>query len=133
MRYGSEKGYDFGKVTDRILKCPVEVHKQLGPHFMEVTYHRSLGYELLAEGLEFDRECWVDVFYKGKEVDKKRVDFVIEDVIVEIKAKSEFEKKDYIQTLCYLKATKYKVALPINFGAKRIQVKRLLYTQKVED
>ena len=130
---GSEKGYDFGKVTDRILKCAVEVHKELGPYFLEVTYQRALEVELQAEGLEFDRECWLDVLYKGKKVEKKRIDFVVEDVLVEIKAKSEIEDKDYIQTLCYLKATGYKVALLINFGAKKIQVKRLLHTQKIGD
>ncbi len=120
----SRKGYDFGEVTDRILKCAIEVHKELGPFFLENTYQVALAMELQTEGLEFDRECWVDVHYKGRKVDKRRVDFLIEDVLVETKAKSALENKDYIQILSYLKACGYQVGLLINFGASRIEVKR---------
>jgi len=124
----SEKGYDFGTVTDRIIKCAIEVHREMGPFFMETTYQTALKIELRTEGLEYARECSLDVFYKGISVDKRRVDFLIEDVLVEIKAKAEFEDKDFIQTLGYLKATGYQLGLLINFGAKKIQVKRLKYT-----
>ena len=93
----SRKGYDFGVITDRILRCAVEVHKELGPYFMETTYQAALALELQAEGLSFARECWVDIFYKGRKVDKRRVDFLVEDVLVELKAKAVLEDKDYIQ------------------------------------
>ncbi|MCG3198373.1 MAG: hypothetical protein GHCLOJNM_02872 [bacterium] len=121
----SHKGYDFGAVTDRILKCAVEVHKELGPFFMETTYQTALALELQAEGLEFTRECTVPILYKGKRVDRRRVDFLVEDVLIETKAKAAIEKVDVVQTLGYLKATEYKLALLINFGSDRIEVKRL--------
>ena len=121
----SRKGYDFGKITDRILKCAIEVHKELGPFYLETTYQAALAVELQAEGLEFDRECNVDVHYKGKKVDKRRIDFLVEDVLVEIKAKSELEDVDKMQTLSYLKTTGIRVGLLINFGGKTIEVKRL--------
>jgi GxxExxY protein len=126
--YRSRKGYDFGAITERILKCAVAVHKELGPYFMETTYQVALALELQAEGLNFARECWVDVYYKGRKVDKRRVDFLIEDVLVEIKAKAALEDRDYIQTLAYLKATGYLTGLLVNFGGKKIEVRRLQWT-----
>ena len=128
----SRKGYDFGIITDRILKCAVAVHKELGPYFMETTYQAALALELRGEGLSFARECWVDILYKGHKVDKRRVDFLVEDVLVEIKAKAVLEDKDYIQTLAYLKSTGYTIGLLINFGGKKIEVKRLQWTPKKE-
>lgn len=126
----SRKGYDFGVITDRILKCAVTVHKELGPYFMEITYQRALALELRAEGLDFARECWVDIYYKGQRVHKRRVDFLVEDVLVELKAKAVLEDKDYIQTLAYLKATGYTTGLLINFGGKKVKVRRLQWTPK---
>jgi len=126
----SRKGYDFGVVTDRVLKCAVEVHKQLGPFFMERTYQRALEKELRLEGLDYNRECWIDVFYKGEKIDTRRVDFLVEDVLVEIKAKANLEDRDYIQTLSYLKASAFSVSLLINFGASKIQVKRFEFKKE---
>ena len=82
----SRKGYDFGSITHRILKCATAVHKELGPFFMETTYQTALALELQAEGLEYARECSLDIHYKGHKVDERRVDFLIEDVLVETKA-----------------------------------------------
>ncbi len=120
----SHKGYDFGEITDRFLKCAIAVHKEFGPYFMETTYQVALALELQSEGLEFDRECWMDIHYKGHKVDTRRVDFLSEDVLVETKAKKSLQNQDHIQTLGYLKASGYQVGLLINFGADRIQVKR---------
>lgn len=129
---GSRKGYDFGDVSGRVLKCAVEVHKELGRFFLETTYQAALAQEFLSEGLEFSRECWVDILYKGKKVDKRRVDFVVEDLLVEIKAKESLDKVDFMQTLSYLKSTCFRVALLINFGPPTIQVKRLEYDEEKE-
>jgi GxxExxY protein len=114
------------ETTGRILKCAVEVHKTLGPGFQEVVYQRALAKEFEAEGLQFAREEWVPIYYKGEKLDTRRVDFLVEDVIVEIKAKAELEDMDFIQTLSYLKATEYQVALLLNFGGQRLQSKRLV-------
>ena len=124
----SQKGYDFGVVTDRILKCAVEVHRELGPYYLETAYQVALAVELQSEGLEFSRECWMDVHYKGIKVDKRRVDFIVEDVLLEIKAKQQLEDVDRMQTLSYLKTAGMAVGLLINFGAPKIEVKRIQWT-----
>ena len=127
----SSKGYDFGKITSRIIGAAIEVHNELGPGFQEVVYQRALALELDAAGVEATRECNVPVFYKGKHIDTRRVDFVVDDCIVEIKACSALLPEHFIQTLSYLKASGFKVALLINFGAKSLEIKRMANTRTV--
>jgi GxxExxY protein len=125
------EGYLLSALTSRIIKAAREVHDHLGPGFREVTYQRALVLEFPAHDLEFSREVWIDVSYKGENVGSKRVDFVVEDhtgdVLVETKAKAALEDVDFVQTLSYLKASDHQVALLLNFGAKRLGVKRIVY------
>ena len=121
--------YPLSALTSRIIHAAQEVHHELGPGFEEVIYQRALAKELQAHDLEFEREVSIDVLYKGEKVGHKRVDFVIGDssgdVMLEIKAKRTLEDVDFVQTLSYLKASGYKVGLLINFGAIKLEVKRL--------
>jgi GxxExxY protein len=117
--------YPLSDVTARIIAAAQEVHRQLGPGFEEVIYQRALARELPAHSLEFSREVWIDVYYKGEKVGRKRVDFIIEEVMVEIKAKAEFAAVDFVQTLSYLKSSGYKIGLLLNFGGVKLGIKRL--------
>jgi len=121
--------YPLSALTARVIAAAQEVHRALGPGFEEVIYQRALAKEFPAHGLECSREVWIDVMYKGEKVGRKRVDFVVADssgeVMVEIKARGELAEVDLIQSLSYLKASGYSVGLLINFGGKRLEVKRL--------
>lgn len=117
--------YPLSDVTARIIAAAKEVRRILGPGFEEVVYQRALALELPAHDLEFSREVWMDITYKGTKVGRKRVDFVIDEVMVEIKAKAALEDVDFVQALSYLKASGYKVGLLLNFGASKLQIKRL--------
>lgn len=68
----------------------------------------------------------IGIYYKARHIDTRRVDFVVGDCIVEIKARKEFLKEDYVQALSYLKASDYRLGLLINFGAEKTEVKRLV-------
>lgn len=122
----SVKGYKFDDGSGEILRCAVEVHKTLGPGFQEVVYQRALAFELEAAGLDFSREVETPIFYKGKQIAVRRVDFVVKMVIVELKAKAEFDPQDFVQALNYIKASNFKLGLLLNFGAARLQIKRLV-------
>jgi len=76
--------------------------------------------------LDFAREVEIDIHYKEAKIGHIRVDFVVEDVLVEIKAKSALEPVDVSQTLSYLKASGYQVALLLNFGTSKLGIKRLI-------
>ena len=118
--------YPLSSVTARIIAAAQEVHHSLGPGFEEVFYQRALAMELPAQALEFSREVWIEVHYKGQKLGKKRVDFIIEGVMVEIKAKSALDEVDFIQTLSYLKASGFEVGLLLNFGSKSLEIRRLV-------
>ena len=122
----SVKGYNFADVTGRVIGAAIEVHRELGPGFQEVVYQRALELELEAAGIPFAREENVPVYYKGRHIDTRRVDFVIGDCIVEIKARKALLPEDVIQTISYLKASGFRLALLINFGAEKVEVKRLV-------
>jgi len=117
--------YPLSDITSRINAAAIQVHRELGPGFEEVIYQRALALELHAQGLDYGREVWIDVIYRGVNVGKKRVDFLVEGVLVEIKARAELEEVDFVQALSYLKASGFKVGLLFNFGAPRLQIKRL--------
>jgi GxxExxY protein len=109
------------------------VHETLGPGFREITYQRALALELAACGLDFLREEDIPVYYKDSKIDTRRVDFVVEGCMVEIKAKSEFDPEAYVQTLSYLKASGFHVGLLVNFGSKRAEFWRLVNTAGRQD
>lgn len=122
----SLRGYDFNDCTGRIIGLAFDVHNELGRGFQEVVYQRALAMELEAAGVEFGREQNIKIYYKGKHIDTRRVDFVIDDCLVEIKARKELLPEDYVQTLNYLKASGYRVALLINFGGEKVEFKRFV-------
>lgn len=122
--------YLHKELTGRIIAAAMEVHRGLGPGFEEVIYQRALAHELSAAGLDASREVWIDVIYKGEKIGSKRVDFIVEEVMVEIKARSEFKDEDFIQTLSYLRASGFQVGLLLNFGGKSLGIKRFINDRK---
>jgi GxxExxY protein len=126
----SRKGYDFGRLTDRIIRAALHVHQELKSGFREVIYQRALALELQAEGLDFSREVWIPINYRGRRIGRHRVDFVVgqgeEVCMVEIKAKRDFDPEDYMQALAYLWASGYQLGLLLNFGSKKLGIKRLV-------
>jgi GxxExxY protein len=122
--------YPLSETTSRIIAAAKQVHGTLGPGFEEVIYQRALAHELPAHNLEFEREVWIEVFYKDRKVGRKRVDFVVEEVMAEIKAKGAIEDVDVIQTLSYLKASDFEVGLLLNFGSRSLGIKRRIASLK---
>jgi len=74
-----DERYPLSELTGRAIAAARVVHQELGSGFEEIIYQRALGIELPAHGVEFDREVWIEVLYKGKSIGKKRVDFVVGD------------------------------------------------------
>lgn len=125
--------YKYADITHKIIGAAMEVHKFLGNGFQEVIYQRALAYEMRLVNLEFAREIEQDIFYKELQepIGTRRADFVVEGkVLVELKAMSKLEEVHWAQTLNYLKAYKLEVGLLINFGAKSLEWKRFVLTEK---
>ena len=107
----------------------MEVHKELGCGFLEGVYQEALGKEFGDQAIPFKSQPTIQIAYKGKPLDKTyQPDFICYKVIiVEIKAISSLSGIEEAQLINYLKATGLKVGLLINFGAKSLEYKRLVY------
>lgn len=118
--------YPESATTALIIAAALEVHRTPGPGFREIVYQRALALELPAHGIECEREVWIPVMYKDRQIARHRVDFVAGGVMVELKARAELEDVHFVQTLSYLKASGYKVGLLLNFGGKRLEIRRVV-------
>ncbi len=117
------------ELTHRIIGAAMEVHRTLGCGFLEAVYQEALEIELRAQGISFVAQPETEIHYKDSVLKHRyKPDFMIEGiVIVEIKAESQLTDSDTAQVLNYLRATGRNVALLINFGAKSLQWKRLVF------
>jgi len=112
----------------KIIGAAMEVHKELGPGFLEAIYQEAMSLEFKLQKIDFEREKPLKIYYKGTLLDKKYIsDFICYDkIIVELKALSELNSEHESQLINYLKATKLRVGLLINFGSKSLEYKRLV-------
>ena len=121
-----KKEYKYSDLTSKIIGCAMTVHTELGNGFQEVIYQRALEIEMNDKGIVFAREFEMPIYYKEQQIGKRRVDFLIENVIsVELKARTNLEDVHLAQAINYLEAYDLEVGLLINFGAKSLQFKRL--------
>ena len=104
-------------VMNRVIGACIEVHRHLGPGFLESTYHRAVCIELSERGIAYEKAKRVTISYKGNTLSDQFIDLVIEScVIVEIKAVSQLEEIHAAQLVAYLKATGLRAGLLINFN-----------------
>jgi GxxExxY protein len=114
--------YPEQELTRRIIEAAIEVHRTLGPGYLESIYQEALTHEFTLRGIPFEREKPIQVKYKGVIVGEHRLDFLVGGrVIVELKAVSEFHEAFRAQVISYLKATGLKVGLILNFGKPRLR------------
>ena len=122
-----DEKYKYSALTSKIIGCAMEVHKQLGNGFQEVIYQRALAVEFSLQGIAFEREFEMPIFYKGEQIGTRRVDFFVEEtVMVEIKALILLEDVHLAQAINYLEAYNMEVGLLINFGSKSLEFKRVM-------
>ena len=114
-------------LTYRIIGAAMKVHSELGNGFQEVIYQRALALELSFQGLSFEREMEMPIYYREQQIGTRRVDFFVENqVMVELKAVINLEDVHLAQAINYLEAYRMRNGLLLNFGARSLQVKRLL-------
>jgi GxxExxY protein len=114
-------------LTHLIIGAAMEVHRAVGPGFLESVYKKALLHELQLRGLSTNVELELLVKYKDLIVGRHRVDMVIADrIIVELKAMSGITDIHIAQALSYMKASGLEIALIINFGEESLVWKRLV-------
>lgn len=116
-------------VTEEIIGCAIEVHKQLGPGLLESVYESAMCIELAAAELSFTRQVGIPLYYKGTLISEHRPDLVVANrVIVEIKSVERFDPIHMAQMLTYLRVTGLKTGLVLNFNSALLKhgVRRVL-------
>src|SRR6266508_2821568 len=125
----SPKEFPLKDVTERIIACALEVHSTLGPGLLESVYEEALAHEFTLRGINYEKQKEINLKFKGKEIGRHRVDFLVENaVVLELKAVESMHKIFEAQILTYLRATNKRVGLLINFNVERLKdgIKRLI-------
>jgi GxxExxY protein len=119
--------HDRNKGTDKIVQACYEVHNILGPGYSEKIYEEAMEHELTSQGVLVNRQKIVDAMYTGEKIGEYRLDSVADEkVLLEFKAVSELNSISESRVLSYLKASGIKLGLLINFGGKKVEVRRIV-------
>jgi len=116
---------NIDELTHAVIGCAMEVHKVLGPGFVESIYQNALALELAAMNLHFEQYIKLQVSYKGRYVGDYEADMKVENcLLLELKAVTTLIPQHEAQLVNYLRATGIDTGLLINFGHTTLQVKR---------
>lgn len=108
----------YNSITERIIKCAIEVHKELGPGLMESVYEVCLKKLMIEEGLSVKSQVILPVVFKGIQLDKDFIiDLIVEnEIILELKSVEGILPVHEAQLVTYLKLSGKKLGLLINFN-----------------
>ncbi|MBD2356429.1 GxxExxY protein [Tolypothrix sp. FACHB-123] len=124
-----EPSQELDRLVYAVIGAAIEVHRVLGPGFLEEVYKQALIIEFLARGIPYECEKSVTVTYKGQEVGTSRLDFFVANcLIVELKSVQNLAPIHEAQVISYLKITNSPLALLINFNVHLLKdgIKRII-------
>jgi len=119
---------EFEDLTGKIIGAAIEVHRQLGPGFIESIYENAPVYELRKRGLKVEQQLEVTVIYDASvEVGKHRLDLLVEGgIVIDLKAISELLDVHFAIVKSQLRAVKRKHGLLLNFAKVKLEAKRVI-------
>ncbi len=121
-------GFLFEEETYKVIGAAQKVHQELGTGFLEIVYQDALEIEFQRRSIPYKREYLMAIYYIDVKLNRTfNTDFLrLEKIIIETKATKSLTEGFYAQTFNYLKATKLRLALLINFGEPQLKVKRII-------
>ena len=125
----AEPDAETDRLAQEVIGAAIEVHRALGPGFLESVYEQAMSIELGLLGISFERQVPVAVTYKGHSIGESRLDLLVDGkLIVELKAVDQFAPVHTAQVMSYLKATGHRLGLLVNFNVVRLKdgVKRVV-------
>jgi GxxExxY protein len=118
---------EIDKITQKIIGCAYTVSNILGVGFLEKVYENALVHELRKAGLRVKQQYNLQILYDSIVVGEYFVDLIVEEcVLVELKAVKNLDDGNFAQCMSYLKASRLKVCLLINFGNPKVEIKRIV-------
>ncbi len=122
-----KRRYQFEELSKKIIGAAIEVHRQLGPGFLEYIYEEALKIEFSEHNLNYDSQKEIKIKYLGAEIGMHRLDLLVENrIIVELKTVKELADIHFAQLRSYLKATGLKTGLLFNFSRPTLEIKRIV-------
>lgn len=108
-------------LSEKIIGCAIEVHKELGPGLLESIYENALCKELEFKSIAFERQKLLPVSYKGEVVGEYRLDLLVEnEIILELKCVKSLDDIFTAQLLTYMKISGVRKGLLVNFNVKKL-------------
>jgi GxxExxY protein len=126
-----EPNEELDKLANRLIGAAIEVHRHLGPGYLENVYESALAVELKLRGMLFVRQQPIVLAYKGESVGDGRFDILVEDqLVVELKAVDALLPVHKAQVISYLKAARLQLGLLINFNVTVLRdgIRRIVYS-----
>jgi GxxExxY protein len=130
-----EPPQQLDETTGAVIGAALEVHRVLGPGFLESVYEEAMAIEFGLRGISYERQRPISVSYKGRLVGEGRLDFFVQDsLIVELKAADRLLPIHQAQLMSYLKAARCRLGLLINFHERLLKegVRRVVLTMAEE-
>jgi len=116
---------EFSDLTERIIGCAYKVYNTLGFGFFESVYENALMIELKKAGFNLENQKPIKVYYEEEIVGNFKADIIVDDlIIVELKSVQNIVTEFEVQLVNYLTATMKPVGLLLNFGPKKVEIKR---------
>ncbi|MGH7281367.1 MAG: GxxExxY protein [Polyangiaceae bacterium] len=125
----AEPSAELDQLAHRVIGAAIQVHRLLGPGFLESVYEEALCVELALRGIRFARQVPIGVKYKGQTVGDARLDLLVDDsLVLELKAVEGLAPIHVAQLLSYLKATRLRLGLLITFNVAMLRagIKRVI-------
>ena len=118
---------EYEELTSRIIAAAIEVHRRLGPGFIESIYEHALVVELYKRKLKVEEQIEVPIEYEGVEVGRHRLDLLVEGtIVVELKAIKNLDDVHFAIVKSYLRAVGKEHGLLLNFAKPTLEVKRVI-------
>ena len=120
-------GFDFDELSGKVIAAAIQVHRKLGPGFLESVYEHALRRELTERQIPFEKQKEIKIVYDGVLVGTHVLDLLVAGVLVlELKAVERFEDIHYAQVKSYLRASGATLGLLMNFNGTKLSVKRVV-------
>ena len=118
---------EFADLTESIIGAAIDVHKKLGPGFLESVYENALVIELRKRGFKVEQQKSIVVEYDGNEVGTHRLDLVVQGtIVIDLKTVRAFEDVHFAVVKSQLRAAGLKHGLLLNFSTVTLQAKRVV-------
>jgi GxxExxY protein len=126
-----EPGLDVDTLAHLVIGAAIEVHRHLGPGYLESVYEAAVATELDIQEISYQRQCAMSVNYKGRQVGQGKVDFLVSGkLVLELKAVDKLPPVHKAQVISYLKVSGCQLGLLINFNESTLRegIQRVVLT-----